>query len=129
MRAREFISESKLQDVHDYLDVASKSLPHTFVIPELQNNDFYSQYRFGVAIAAVRGEQGADHEVPEFRSESTWGQNQIVSSFDPELSEIIDKALSKINLGSKKMVSTPQSEEMDDTLKISPVKPFKGYKR
>jgi hypothetical protein len=129
MRAREFISESKLQDVHDYLDVVSKSLPQTYVIPELKNNDFYSQYRFGVAIAAVRGEQGADHIVPEFRSESTWGQNQIVSSFDPELSQVIDKALTKMNVGSKKVVSTPKSEEMDDTTTVSPVKPFKGYKK
>ena len=129
MRAREFISESKLQDVHDYLDVASKSLPNTYVIPELKNNDFYAQYRFGVAIAAVRGDQGADHDVPEFRAESSWGENQIVSSFDPNLGNVIDKALTKINKGKKRAVSTPRSEELDDTLKSSPIKPFKGYKR
>lgn len=129
MRAREFIAESKLQDVHDYLDIVSKSLPYTYVIPELKNNDFYNQYRFGMAIAAVRGDQGKDHDIPEFRAESSWGENQIVSSFDPDIGEVIDKALGKINKGKKKEVSTPGSEEMADTLKASPLKPFKGYKK
>ena len=55
MRAHEFITEQRLDQVHDGLDVANKSLPNTYVIPELKNNDFYELYRFGVAIAAVRG--------------------------------------------------------------------------
>ena len=61
MRAKEFIKEQKLSDMHDGLDVAAKSLPNTFVIPELKNQDFYELYRFGVAIADVRGQQGTDN--------------------------------------------------------------------
>ena len=134
MRAREFIIEQRLDQVHDGLELASKALPNTFVIPELKNNDFYDLYRFGVAIAAVRGESGDDsvlngHE-PKFHEESTWGEQQVVSSeFDEDLGNTIDQALKKVGKSGKKMVSTPSSDEMDDTSIGSPMKPFKGYKR
>lgn len=134
MRAREFITEQRLDQVHDGLEVASKALPNTYVIPELKNNDFYDLYRFGVAIAAVRGEQGTNDGVmdghePEFRAESLWGEQQVVSSFDPNVGEVIDKALAKVGKGGKKSVSTASSDEMGDTYLKSPVKPFKGYKK
>ena len=134
MRAKEFIVEQKLQDVHDGLDVVDKSLPNTYIIPSLQNQDFYELYRFGVAIAAVRGESGIKDGVqngnePEFRATSSWGENQIVSSMDSGVGELIDKALAKIGKSGKKSVSTPGSDEMDDTLTQSPIKSFKGYKR
>jgi hypothetical protein len=135
MRAKEFIFEQKLSDVHDGLDVASKALPNTFVIPELKNQDFYDLYRFGVAIADVRGDQADNNPLnknldpykPKFRAESEWGENQIVSSFDPNVGKVIDQALAKVNKSGKKAVSTPSSDEMDDTQIQSIMKPFKGY--
>lgn len=129
MRAKEFLTEQELDHVHDYLEVVAKSLPYTYVIPGLLNQDFYKQYRFGVAIAAVRGDQGKDHNVPDFRAESSWGEQQIVSSFDPNIGDVIDKALHKVGLKKKKQVSTPGSQEFTDTEKMSPLKPFKGYKK
>lgn len=134
MRAREFIAEQKLSDVHDGLDVAARALPNTFVIPELKNSDFYDLYRFGVAIAAVRGEQGQgdgvmDGNEPDFRAETSWGENQVVSSFDPNVGKVIDKALAKVHKHGKKAVSSPTSDEMVDTEYTSPIKAFKGYKR
>lgn len=134
MRAREFIVEQRLDQIHDGLEVASKALPNTFVIPELKNNDFYDLYRFGVAIAAVRGESGTDNvqngHKPNFNAESSWGEQQVVSSeFDKDLGKTIDQALKKVGKSGKKMVSTPSSDEMDDTITGSPMKPFKGYKR
>jgi hypothetical protein len=48
---------------------------------------------------------------------------------DPNVGELIDKALAKVGKSGKKSVSTPGSDEMDDTLLQSPIKPFKGYKR
>jgi hypothetical protein len=133
MRAKEFITEQKLDNAHDGLAIVAKSLPNTFVIPELKNQDFYQLYRFGVAMAAVRGESGDDgvqngYE-PEFHAESDWGEQQIVSSMDPEVGQLIDKALSKLGKSGKKAVSTATSDEMDDTLIQSPMKAFKGYKR
>ena len=134
MRAREFIFEQRLDQVHDGLEVASMALPNTFVIPELKNNDFYDLYRFGVAIAAVRGESGTDDvqngHKPNFNAESSWGEQQVVSSeFDKDIGKTIDQALKKVGKSGKKMVSTPSSDEMDDTSTGSPMKPFKGYKR
>jgi hypothetical protein len=134
MRAKEFIFEQRLDQVHDGLEVASMALPNTFVIPELKNNDFYDLYRFGVAIAAVRGESGTDNvqngHKPSFNAESSWGEQQVVSSeFDKDIGKTIDQALKKVGKSGKKMVSTPGSDEMDDTSTGSPVKPFKGYKR
>jgi hypothetical protein len=134
MRAKEFIFEQRLDQVHDGLEVASMALPNTYVIPELKNNDFYDLYRFGVAIAAVRGESGTDNvqngHKPNFNAESSWGEQQVVSSeFDKDIGKTIDQALKKVGKSGKKMVSTPGSDEMDDTSTGSPMKPFKGYKR
>jgi hypothetical protein len=134
MRAREFITETALSKVHDGLEVASMALPNTYVIPELKNNDFYDLYRFGVAIAAVRGESGTDNVQngfePKFKAESSWGEHQVVSSeFDKDIGKTIDQALKKVGKSGKKQVSTPGSDEMDDTSTQSPIKGFKGYKK
>ena len=134
MRAKEFITETALSKVHDGLDLASMALPNTYVIPDLKNNDFYDLYRFGVAIAAVRGEGGDDNVQngykPDFRAESSWGEHQVVSSeFDKNIGNTIDQALKKVGKSGKKMVSNHKSGEMDDTLTQSPIKGFKGYKR
>lgn len=133
MRAKEFIVEQKLDNAHDALEIVAQSLPNTFIIPDLKNQDFYQLYRFGVAMAAVRGESGTDNVQngfqPEFRSESEWGEHQIVSSMDPEVGQLIDKALQKVGKSGKKAVSTAVSDEMDDTVVKSPINAFKGYKR
>jgi hypothetical protein len=133
MRLNEFLTEQQLSDVHDALDVARLSLPYTYKMTQLKNNDFYPLYRFGVAIAAVRSEEGKDDVIngfrPNFEAESLWGENQIVTSFDPDIGTVIDKALGKINKKGKQLVSSKGSEEMKDTNKGSPLKPFKGYTR
>lgn len=132
MRLKDFLTEQQLSDVHDALDIAKLSLPYTYTMTQLKNNDFYPLYRFGVAIAAVRGEEGKDDVMngykPDFRAESQWGEHQVVSSFDPNIGKVIDKALNKIQKPGKKSVSTPGSDEMLDTQKNSILKPFKGYK-
>jgi hypothetical protein len=130
MRAKEFITEQKMTDVHDLLDVAKFSLPNTYKITDLQNQDFYEIYRFGVALAAVRGENGEQLNPykPEFRAESSWGENLIVSSFAPDLKDTLQKAAKKVNKNGIKSVSSLSSEEMADTNSGSILKPFKGYK-
>lgn len=129
MRAYEFITES----VTDGLNVASYALPNTYVIPELKNNDFYELYRFGLAIADVRGTSGTDDVQNGFRhdfeAESEWGENQVVSSWDPDIGQVIDKALKKVNKSGKKLVSTHGSDEIPNTGTQSTLRPFKGYKK
>jgi len=124
-----------MDEVHDLLDVARYSLPYTYKINDLKNQDFYEIYRFGVAIAAVRGEQadenslnkGLDPYKPEFRAQSSWGENQVVSGFDPNLKNVIKKAMNKVNKKGITTVSTPGSDEMGDVNKKSLLKGFKGY--
>lgn len=130
MRAREFITES----VTDGLHVASYALPYAYVIPELKNNDFYELYRFGLAIADVRGTSGTEDGVQNgfkhnFEAESEWGEKQVVVSFDPNIGQVIDKALKKVHKRGKKLVSTPGSDELPNTGIHSTLKPFKGYKK
>ena len=135
MRAKEFITEQKMSEVHDLLDVAKLSLPYSFRMNKLMNSDFYQIYRFGVAIADTKGQMADDNPLnkdinpykPEFRAQSTWGENTVVSGFDPNLGKLVAKAAAKVNKSGQTTVSTPGSDEMGDTNKNSIVKPFKGY--
>lgn len=130
MRAHEFITESITNGLH----VAAYALPDTYVLPELKNQDFYELYRFGLAIADVRGEGNEDGVQNGYRhnfeAESDWGEHQIVTSYDPNIGSVIDKALNKVHKKGKKLVSTPGgSQELPNTGKQSTLKPFRGYKR
>jgi hypothetical protein len=129
MRAREFIAEGRTGSIQ--ADVAS-ALPATYVIPGLKNQDPYLQYRFGVAIAGAKGaKKRQEDNVAPYAKESTWGENEIVVSFDPHVGEYIDDALKQIGMSpsDKKLVSTITSDEASDVAKQSPLKPFKGYPR
>lgn len=135
MRAKEFLTEQHMDEVHDLMDVAKLSLPNTYKLTQLKNNDFYPIYRFGVAIADVRGQQADENPAnkglnpykPNFHAESSWGENQVVSGYDPKLKDVAQKALAKIKKPGIKVVSSPGSDEMGDTDKGSILKPFKGY--
>lgn len=136
MRLKEFLTEQQMDSIHDLMDVARLSLPNTYKLDQLRNNDFYPIYRFGVAIADVRGQQadenpgnkGLDPYKPEFNAESSWGENQVVSGYDPKLKDVVKKALQKLGKPGITTVSTPGSDEMGDTSTVSPIKAFKGYK-
>ena len=83
MRLKDFLTEQQMSDVHDLLDVAKLSLPYTYKMNQIKNSDFYEIYRFGVALADVRGEQiddnplnkGINNYKPNFRAKSSWGEN------------------------------------------------------
>ena len=136
MRLKEFLTEQQMDSIHDLMDVARLSLPNTYKLDQLRNNDFYPIYRFGVAIADVRGQQadenpgnkGLDPYKPEFNAESSWGENQVVSGYDPKLKDVVKKALQKLGKPGITTVSTLGSDEMGDTSTVSPIKAFKGYK-
>ena len=126
-----------MDEVHDLMDVVRLSLPNTFKLNQLKNNDFYPIYRFGVAIADVRGHQADDNPQnknmnpykPDFNKESLWGENQVVSGYDKDLKDVTKKALAKVGKPGITVVSTPGSDEMGDASKNSVLKPFKGYPR
>lgn len=119
MRANEFVAESRVGSIQD--DVA-RALPAAYVLPELKNQDAYLQYRFGVALAAARGEEERKKDgMPAFSSSSAWGENQVIVSYDPGIGELIDKALAMMGKSEKKLISTPSSEEAKDVDIISTI--------
>jgi hypothetical protein len=129
MKACDFIRESRPSSIQN--DVA-RALPATYTIPKLPNQDPYKQYRFGVAIAAAKGQSARAKEgEPPFAATTPWGENEIVVSYDSNIAEWLDAALELVGLSpsDKVLISTRTSEEAPDVDKTSPVKPFKGYQR
>ena len=123
MRAKEFITEQ-----NGLPDRITKPMPATWIIPELQNQNAYLQYRFSVALAGAKAARNGD--IPRMDKDSVWGENQLVSGYmNPEAEEDIDFALGEMGLKGKKLVTTEKSEETIDTGIDSPIKAFKGYKR
>ena len=116
MRAKEFITESGEGSL---LDTVAASLPATYAIPSLQNQDPYLQYRFGLALAKAKGSKSQD--VPDFATASAWGENAIIIAYDNESEIMIDQALKDVNAGSKKLISSPKSEETKSVSTVSPV--------
>lgn len=122
MIIKEIIVEALLQ--HD----AAYALPATYVIPALQNQDPYKQYRFGLAIAKAKAqEQSIDPIKDDFETESVWGENQVIISYSNTVDQYIDAALKEVGLSpnDKKLISTPKSEESPTIHKISPVAKIK----
>lgn len=129
MRAKEFITETTGSILPD----VQRTLPAAWVIDKLQNNDFYTQYRFGVALAGAKGKaQREKDNVPEYSKETTWGENEVVVSYAGvvALKSYLDDALRQMDLppSAAKLVSTKKSEEPKDIGIKSPVQGFKGYK-
>ena len=123
MRAKEFITEQ-----NNLPDRITKPMPATWVIPELQNQNAYLQYRFAVALAGARAVRNGD--ISKMDKDSVWGENQLVSGYmNPTAAEDIDFALGEMGLKGKELVTSKESEETSDTGIVSPLKGFKGYKR
>jgi hypothetical protein len=132
MRAREFIREDIDGRTGSIAYDVGRALPGAWKIPKLQNQDPYLQYRFGVAIAGAKGaKQRAQDGVPPFDQDKTFGENMLIVSYDPDTREYIDDALHSMGMPSSDAVQigTMKSEEMPEVVTVSPVKPFKGYKR
>jgi len=123
MRAKEFITEQS-----NLPQRIANPLPAAWVIPELQNQNAYLQYRFSVALAGAKAVRNGD--IPRTSKDSVWGENQIVSGYmNPGTAEDIDFALGEMGLSGKELVTSEKSEETSDTGIISPLNAFKGYKR
>jgi len=130
MRAKEFITEA----IGSIQPAVEKTLPAAWVIDKLKNNDFYTQYRFGVALAGAKGaKQRQEDNVPEFAKETPWGENLVIVSYagrDP-LQGYLDDTMHEMGMkpSDAKLITTPKSEEPVDTGTKSTLKPFKGYKK
>lgn len=97
------------------------TLRKTYILPSLQNQDFYMQYRMGLAMAAART---ANQQ--EFDSASEFGENMIVANYtdaDEETLLLALKLIGKPWSNGAKQISTDKSEEAKDVNNVSPLKP------
>jgi hypothetical protein len=126
MRAREFVTEQKSLPPEQ-----ANPMRYTYVIPGLSAADPYKNYRFGVAMARARSDAGTDgitNNMPEWDSETAFGEHGVVAGMNAGIGQIIDTALSMTATpGGKQLVSTPDSTEPTFVDTHSPVKAFKGY--
>jgi hypothetical protein len=142
MRAREFIHENKNQSISSNgILPAEESDPmrYTYSIPGLTASDPYKIYRFGVAMARARADQGdklnpqnkeIDPFKPTWSAETVFGEHGLVVGMNSSVEGVIDQALAMTKTpGGKKLVSTVKSEEPNFVATQSPVKAFKGYPR
>lgn len=130
MRAKEFITESG--STGSIQPAVRHTLPAAWVIDKLKNNDFYMQYRFGVALAGAKGKiQREKDGVAPYAKESAWGENEVIVSYAgvDALEGYLDDALHEMGLSPSdaKLITTKTSEEPSDTYKKSPTQGFKGY--
>ena len=127
MKIKELLYENKVGSLQD--DVAD-ALPATYVFPELKNNDAYSQYRMGMAIAAARRLFDEDpyhisSTSVDFAPASAWGENLVAVAYEknPD-TRILDLAAKLVGV-QKKLISTPNSKESSDVSTRSPITPVK----
>lgn len=114
MRAKEFIREQFEKRLGGMQDGVSRTIPNMHVIPELQNQDAYKQYRFGLALASSGPKQSHAAE------QTPWGENMAVGAYSEGDEEILKAALKAYGVTSR-MITTKKSEEPRDTNTASPV--------
>ena len=127
MKINELLYENRVGSLQD--DVAD-ALPATYVFPELQNSNAYSQYRMGIAIAAARRISDEDPynispNLENFSPTSAWGENLIAVAYEnnPD-TRILDLAAKLVGV-QKKLISTGTSKETNDVSTRSPIIPVK----
>lgn len=92
----------------------------TMIIPSLINSDTYKQYRYNVALAAVRAYEAGE---VGFDIQSTWNESLAAVAYtDAEMAtiELANKLMGVNGL----MISDSKSHEPKDTNTVSPVAKF-----
>lgn len=84
------------------------TLPPTYVMPELQNNDTYRQYRYLLALAAAQAHENGDIK---FQSQSSWNENTSVICYTPEEQRIVELANKLMGVHGYNIVNSKSHEE------------------
>lgn len=102
-------------------DVAA-AIPALYIVPQLQNQDAYKQYRMGVAFAAARAaEQGY---IPNPNKSSEYGENMVLVADTEEERRTLELAFKMMGVTDYKMVTSSTSDEATDVHSKSPVAKF-----
>lgn len=128
MRAREFIREQS-----ELPPETANPMQHGYDLPGLPTSNPYNNYRFGVAIARARSDAEPDTVnpyKPEWSPNAALGKDSFIVGFNSGIAKVIDKALEMTDTpGGKHLVTTPTSQDPDDTNTVSPLPSFGGYPR
>lgn len=130
MRAREFVTETRYGHAKD-VPADAKKLPKSTAsamkgaisMPDIsqvkQAGSPYAQWRFGIAMAGS----------PDYPTEpaGAFAGDPLLATYTDVDLEIINKAAQMIGAGEVKKLTDNRSTEVNDTNKVSPVKPFAGY--
>ena len=126
MKIREILAESRTGSLQD--DVA-KAMPAAFVFPTLQNTDPYTQYRFGLAVAAARRQTDPDpyhiNPTAEFSPTTAWGENLVVVTYEQDEDTRTLELAAKMMGVPKHQISSTKSQESADVNVQSTIKPVK----
>lgn len=121
MKVYEILSETR--KVKDYghpgaLDPdVERTIPGTFIVPELRNTDPYLQYRMGVALAVA---QATKQREVKFDQETIWAENLITTAYDEKEQETIKIAAKLMGVDAQQISST-KSQEIEGVNKKSAV--------
>lgn len=94
-----------------------KTIPGTFIVPELRNTDPYMQYRMGLAFAVAQASKSRE---VKFDQETIWAENLITTAYAEEEQETIKTAAKLMGVDVVQVTST-KSQEIDGINKNSPV--------
>ncbi len=121
MKVYEILAEAR--HVKDYgrpgaLDPdVERTIPGTFIVPELRNTDPYLQYRMGVALAVAQATKSREIK---FDQETIWAENLITTAYDEAEQETI-KIAAKLMGVEVEQISSTKSQEVDGINKTSAV--------
>lgn len=128
MRAYEFIRPIMEENENSIVGSVEQTLPAIYIMPELQNQDPYHQYRFGVALAGAKGKKHREQDgTASLEPTSKFGEDMTVVSYGEDMGEFIDDALKQLGLSKKIQISTTDSDEETDVETQSLLKAFKGF--
>jgi len=123
MRAREFITEKmNVNSIHPHHEKTLNNV-RTYGNQNMYHGSAFDHSRFLLAAAAAGAGDTEDGHMPD---ENFIGGDPMFSPYHPVEEEMLDRAAKHVGDNSKR-VWGGRSQEPDDTHKVSPHIPFKGY--
>lgn len=116
MKIRDIVTE----DIEEIQPDVAAAIPDLTVFPNLENNDPYHQYRFGLALASA-GPTEEGEETP-YTNQSVYGEQLTVVARSEEEADIIRLARKLYGQDAEyEHVTSMGSTETDDVNKVSAV--------
>ena len=122
MKSSDFLTEQ----TETLTTEAEHTLPATFVLPDLKNQDAYLQYRFGLALASARAVSQGE---TTFHTSNKFGENMAIVARSAEEEETLAMALKLFGSNNKAVqIASSTSQELPTTFTTSPVPQNSGKK-